>query len=199
MGKKRKQDRHRQAIPGGAAPPLPVRQPRKPLIPSSRRNSVTGEPLTRNTHYIVVRNHAKQRFVSEHGHTEMYLDCIPPAIHRLREDTIEYRCAHDGLGAPTWTKEFRRYIREHETIRPRADREREYLWNHWYAPEWAESELRAAFPSVHVDAVLAVKRDGADWHETATKLQHTIVWLNRLVARMARHIHAILKQECLAS
>jgi hypothetical protein len=195
MGKKRKQDRRRQGTPGGAAPPFPARQPRKPLIPSSRRNPVTGEPLTRNTPYIVVRNYAKPRFVSEHGQTEKRLDCIPAAIHRLREDTIEHKCAHDGLGAPSWTKEFRRYIREHEALRPRADIELEYLWNHWYAPEWAESELRAAFPSPHVDAMFAVKRDGANWHHVATALGHSISWLDRKIEKMATHIRAIILAE----
>ena len=198
MGYKHRQDRRRSASSATSvlAATIAPHVPRKKPIPSSKRDSLTGIPLTRNTPYIVVRNYAKLRTCMNHGEYEAKLDCIPNDIHRLHGDTIENRCSQDGLGAPQWTKAFKQYIRVNELLQSPAERRAEHLYTFWWEHANAEQELYAQFPSDVVDAVLFVRRDGGDWYDAASRIGKDIQFLVRRERKMAKYIRSLNSNRC---
>ena len=138
--------------------------PTHPTIPSRFRDPIFGTPLTADTLKIHLHDPVSDR----------------PLPARLHTQQPEGR-----LGGHCYAPAFKRYLHETRPWVQIQDRQnRIYWWKH----AWAEREVRAFFTSDQVDAVLAVMRDGANWHVIAQNYGHTISWIERAERGMQHHI-----------
>ncbi len=97
----------------------------------------------------------------------------------------------DGhLGGCQWTKQMSAYIGPIKTS-GKADRKRWLLVHWWYHP-LCESELRAFFSQDAVDIVLAIHRDGMDWHQAATQWERSIAWISQQNDNLTAHMRRVI-------
>lgn len=172
MSKRRKRQRAEDYVVAPAR--AQKKPPTHPVMPSRCRNPLTGEPLEHGTLRIVLRDYDARRPTHQRNN-------IPQKLHTPEVEGL--------LGGHCFSPPLQRYFRH---TQPKSEETKRYHWFHWWAAPGAEMELRIHFPFDAVNAVLSIRRDGADWHQTATLYNHTITWIDRMERRMQDHMQRIL-------